>query len=98
MNYKTINETRFYYGKQPLAYMLERKQDNEIPLCQQSNEGRAFGSMDYAKLATIFTENHHLYEICGDKRRFIFDIEFTTDSDPTLQFEYIKQCTNNILF
>ena len=38
MNYKTINDTRFYYGKQPLAYMLERKQDNEIALCQQSND------------------------------------------------------------
>ncbi len=94
MNSFTIFDTEFYYSKSgALQYMLEKKNSNEIALGLQSQRGRSFASMKFPVLENIIRQNHHLYEICSDQRRIIFDVEYYNDDEieRNQQWDFIKK-------
>ena len=91
-----LRNTKFYYKttkecSSPQDYMLERRRPDEIRLSVEMNKNRSYGSMKEGVLEDLYLENHNLYEICGDNRRFYFDIEYNNEDegDAELQFAYI---------
>ena len=65
----------------PQSEALITKGINHVVLCQETelksgHTGKAYGSMSINQLDTIFTTNHHLYELLGEQRKMHLDIEF----------------------
>ena len=74
-----------YYSPQQAA--LEKKTlKNQIVIAKgkmlkSGKEGKSYGCININKLDTHFKNNHNLYEVLGDERKFHLDIEFPDMGD-----------------
>ena len=82
----------------PQEKSFEKCNEGDIKLCIKNEKGSAYGSMPFEELNKIYTENHYLYEILEEKRKFYLDIEFPyiteeeTARKLTLIFQLVKRC------
>ena len=103
MKFHLLENTKFYHkvtkeDASPLEHMLSQKNEDEIGLSIQDKKGRrSYGAMKLDELQKKYTKNLHLYEICRSDRRFYFDIEFTTENEPTEQFNSILTWINDFV-
>jgi len=91
-------ETKGNVYQSPQEKAFEKAKDQDIRLCIKNEKGSSYGSMPFEELDKIYTENHYLYEILKDERKFYLDIEFpyTTEEESvnklSLIFKLIKKC------
>ena len=82
----------------PQQKSFDKSKDEDIRLCIKNEKGSSYGSMPFEEINKIYTENHYLYEILKEERKFYLDIEFpyTTEEESitklTLIFMLIKKC------
>lgn len=86
----------------PQQKCFDKSKSGDIRLCIKNDKGSSYGSMPFEDLEKIYKENHFLYEILTDKRKFYLDIEFPSISEEdnvnklTLIFKLIKKCFNDL--
>lgn len=82
----------------PQEKSFEKAKETDIRLCIKNEKGSAYGSMPFEELNKIYIENHYLYEILKEERKFYLDIEFPyiTEEESAkklgLIFKLIKRC------
>lgn len=69
-----------YYSPQEEA-IAHKQNKHEVVLCQEKQLksgkcGKSYGCIDITKLDLLYRNNHHLYELLGDERKFHLDVEF----------------------
>lgn len=60
----------------PQQKAFDKCQDGDILLCIKNEKGSSYGSMPFEDLEQIYKNNHYLYEILREERKFYLDIEF----------------------
>lgn len=115
---KKFNNTSFYYTKlnkknagddyySPQQEAINNKLDNQVLLVKEDElysgrTGKSYGSMNINTLEKVWKENHHLYELLTDERKFHLDIEhpelYKNDNQNILAhvFKLIRQCFKTI--
>ncbi len=77
----------------PQQKCFDKAKDEDIRLCIKNEKGSSYGSMPFEELDKIYTENHYLYEILKEERKFYLDIEFpyTTEEECVRKLALIFQ-------
>ncbi len=77
----------------PQQKCFDKAKDGDIKLCIKNEKGSAYGSMPFEELENVYKQNHYLYEILPEERKFYLDIEFPfiskEDSDHKLELIFL---------
>lgn len=82
----------------PQQKAIDKACDGDILLVTNNGKGQSYGSMAFDDLEKIYKQNHYLYELLKDERKFYMDIEFPYENDTeashkiALIFKLIKKC------
>jgi len=101
--YHTIS-SRANWEKQGHKYIMPQQKafdtatDEDVLLVRDEGRGKSYGSMPFEDLEKIYKQNHYLYEILKDERKFYMDIEFPYENDEQathklgLIFKLVRDC------
>ena len=101
--YHTISSKANWEAKghtytQPQQKAFDSAADSDVLLVRDEGSGKSYGSMPFEDLEKIYKQNHYLYEILKEERKFYMDIEFPYENDEEaatklgLIFKLIKKC------
>lgn len=82
----------------PQQKSFDNAKAGDIKLCIKNEKGSSYGSLPFEDLENIYKQNHYLYEILTDTRKFYLDIEFPYQGEEeavkklSLIFKLIKKC------
>jgi hypothetical protein len=82
----------------PQQKSFDNVKTGDIKLCIKNEKGSSYGSLPFEDLENIYKQNHYLYEILTDTRKFYLDIEFPYQGEDeavkklSLIFKLIKKC------
>lgn len=82
----------------PQQRALDKVKAGDIVLCIKNEKGSAYGSMPFEDLEMIYKQNHYLYELLPQERKFYLDIEFPFETKEdsahklALIFKLVKRC------
>jgi hypothetical protein len=78
---KSIWEAKGNQYQSPQQKAIDKLETGNILLCIKNEKGSSYGSMSFDELEKIYTQNHYLYEVLRDERKFYLDIEFPYEND-----------------